>query len=114
MILALASQFPNWIIGNGMVVFEWPRLAGDSILDKITGINAMLYGLNGFYVGKQIGNMEAVACLEEAVELAEAQARERVLPSIPPPPPPPQTDGQPPVNPPGRSFRESFGAERVR
>ncbi len=114
MILALASQFPNWIIANGMVVFEWPRLAGDSILDKITRINAMLYGLNGFYMGKQIGNMEAAVLLEEAVEMAEAQARERMPPSIPPPPPP-QTGGQPLVNPPGRSFQESFGArERVR
>jgi len=73
MLLALASRFPAWIVRNGLVRFVWPDIEADPMLNRITSITAMLYGFNGFYIGKRQGDQAAIAAIAE-MEAYLAQA----------------------------------------
>jgi hypothetical protein len=68
MLLALAARYPNWITDNGLVVFTWPKLEPDPILNRISGITAKLYGLNGFYASKWAADFETIAQIQAAIE----------------------------------------------
>lgn len=50
MMLALATRFPDWARQRGLVNFYFGGDDTDSIIHLIVSINAMLYGLNSFYV----------------------------------------------------------------
>ena len=73
MLLALAARFPAWIVRGGLVRFVWPDIEADPMLNRITSITAMLYGFNGFYIGKQQGDQAAIAAIAE-MEAYLAQA----------------------------------------
>lgn len=68
MLLALAARYPNWITDNGLVVFTWPKLEPDPVLNRISGITAKLYGLNGFYASKWAADFETIAQIQTAIE----------------------------------------------
>lgn len=79
---AVANRFSPWLVrGSALVRFAWPTLANDPILHNITLINAMLMGLNGFYLYKYAGDLMAVE------ELSQALAELENAPPGPPPPP---------------------------
>jgi hypothetical protein len=67
MLLALAARFPHWITDNGLVLFTWPQLEPDPVLNRINGITARLYGLNGFYASKWAADFETVAQIQAAI-----------------------------------------------
>jgi hypothetical protein len=67
MLLALASRFPAWIVRNGLIRFVWPDIVADPVLNNLTSITAMLYGLNGFYADKFQGNRDAIAHIEAVI-----------------------------------------------
>jgi hypothetical protein len=95
MLLALASRFPTWIVRNGLVRFVWPDIEADPVLSRITAITAMLYGFNGFYIGKHQGDQAAMAEMQEFLETAMAAEAEQE-PTSADPPPPSSVFGQPP------------------
>lgn len=79
---AVAHRFSPWLVrGSALVRFAWPTLANDPILHNITLINAMLMGLNGFYLYKYAGDLMAVE------EVSQALAEMENAPPGPPPPP---------------------------
>jgi hypothetical protein len=50
MMLALAAQFPGWSVKAGLVEFSWAGQIIDPLLAGMAGINACLYGLNGYFL----------------------------------------------------------------
>ncbi|MCP4629336.1 MAG: hypothetical protein GY850_38405, partial [bacterium] len=84
MMLAAATQFPQWSVYGGFVEFVWGE-GVDPLLVKMANINAMLYGLNGYDLELAKIAMQVEADLRQQAE--EPRPAQPLIPS-----PAPQED----------------------
>lgn len=64
MMLAIAAQFPTWMVKRGLVEFVWTEV--DPLLRQMANINICLYGLNGYDLKLWQTVKEIFTLLEEA------------------------------------------------
>lgn len=80
MMLAIAVQFPAWMVRRGLVKFVWTGV--DPLLQQMANINICLYGLNGYELKLWQAVKEISAGLEE--EERQPGLQRRALSPSPP------------------------------